>query len=54
MNEEDLINKMADKVRAGKLGKLIQGRLSESEFMEIVSTAVRQELALLRAKVQNS
>ena len=54
MNEELLINKMADKVRAGKLGKLIQGKISEAEFMEIVSTAVRRELAILREKVNST
>ena len=49
INEEILIESISDKLRE-KLGKLIQGKLSESEFAAIVRAAVQRELGELRIK----
>ena len=50
---ENLIGSVAEKLR-GKLGKLIQGKLSETEFQEIVRDAVKRELAALKAAVNKN
>lgn len=53
MMDENLVSKICGELRT-KLGKLIAGKMSASEFDSIVHEAVRAELERLRAKVFES